>query len=142
MAGRVYIPLNCSGFAKGVLHEHPALRLRLFNLAGDEFGEVELRIDTGFEGSVMLERDAYEFFAVGELPREAWRLYRTLAGPLPMRVARAFAELGDRRVEVFVETPLYGGGKRLVGRELLNSLVLVLDGPARTACLARAEARR
>lgn len=139
MAGRLYLPVRCFSYAQGVLHEQPVLRLRLFNLMLEEFGEVELRVDTGFEGSIMLDRESYEFFAVGELPRDAWRLYRTLAGPLPMRVARAFAELGGSRLEVFVETPLYGGGKRLVGRELLNSLVLVLDGPGRAACLAKAE---
>jgi predicted aspartyl protease len=137
VVGRVYVPLSCFGYARGVVHEYPVLRVRLFNLAGEEFGTVELGVDTGFEGSILLDREAYEFFAVGELPREAWRRYRTFAGPLPMRTARAVAELGGRRVEVLVETPLYGGGKRLVGRELLNKLVLVLDGPRREACVAR-----
>jgi len=121
------------------VHEYPTLRVRLFNLAGEEFGVVELGVDTGFEGSILLEREAYEFFAVGELPREAWRRYRTLAGPLPVRTSRAIAELGGERVEVLVETPLYGGGKRLAGRELLNMIALVLDGPRREACVAHAE---
>ena len=136
MVGRFYFPVSCFGYARGVVHEYPTLRVKLFNLAGEEL-EVELGVDTGFEGSILLDREAYEFFAVGELPREAWRRYRTLAGPLPMRTARAIAELGGRRFEVFVETPLYGGGKRLAGRELLNALIIVLDGLRREACVAR-----
>jgi len=138
VVGRVYIPVSCFSYAKGALYEYPTLQVKLFNLLGEEL-ELELCIDTGFEGSILLEREAYEFFAVGELPREAWRRYRTLAGYIPMRTARAFAELSGRRMEVFVETPLYGGGKRLAGRELLNAIVLVLDGPRREACVAHAE---
>jgi len=41
-------------------------------LLGEEYGEGLLPVDTGFEGSIMLDRDAYELFAVGELPREMW----------------------------------------------------------------------
>jgi predicted aspartyl protease len=104
VVGRFYFPVSCFGYARGVVHEYPTLRVKLFNLAGEEL-EVELGVDTGFEGSILLDREAYEFFAVGELPREAWRRYRTLAGPLPMRTARAVAELGGRRFEVLVETP-------------------------------------
>jgi len=105
VVGRFYVPVSCFGYARGAVHGYPVLRVKLFSLAGEEL-EVELGVDTGFEGSILLDRETYEFFAVGELPREAWRRYRTLAGPLPMRTARAVAELGGRRFEVLVETPL------------------------------------
>ncbi|MEM4030163.1 MAG: hypothetical protein QXO02_09720 [Thermofilaceae archaeon] len=135
--GRLYKPMSCWSYARGLVHEYPVLKLRLLNLLGESI-ELELPIDTGFEGAVMLDYDTYSSFTVGELPREAWRMYRTLAGPLPVRTARAIAEVDSRQFEVFVETPVYGGGKRLLGREPLNRLTIVLDGHARTACTAEA----
>ena len=139
MMGRVFKAVSCYGYERGALHDYPVLRVKLLNLMGEEFPEeLRLPVDTDFEGLIMLDREAYEFFAVGELPREMWRVYRTLVGRVPMRTARAIAVVGDGRLEVFVETPAYGVGKRLVGRELLNELVLVLDGPRHQACLAEA----
>lgn len=135
MVGRVYVPVGCWEYGRGRVYGYPQIRLKLINLLGEEL-ELELPVDTGFEGSLLLDRETYEFFAVGELPREAWRIYRTLAGPLPMRAARAVAVIGGEKREVLVETPVYGLGKRLVGRELLNSLTLVLDGPRGLSCLA------
>ncbi|RLF00126.1 MAG: hypothetical protein DRJ57_01395 [Thermoprotei archaeon] len=134
--GRLYEAVSCYEYRRGALHEYPVLRVRLLNLVGEEL-DIELPVDTGFEGSILLDRETYEFFMVGELPRSAWRTYRTLVGPIPMRTARAVAIIEGEKLEVFIETPLYGGGKRLMGRELLNRLVLVLDGPTRLSCVAR-----
>jgi len=52
-----------------------------------------------------------------------------------MRVARAIVEIEDVKYEVYVESPLHGGRKRLLGRELLNKLSVVLDGPRRSCCI-------
>lgn len=109
MVGRLYKPISCHGYVKGFLHDYPALRIKLINLAGESI-ELELPVDTGFEGAVMLDSETYSIFAAGELPREAWRLYSTLAGPLPARTARAIAVVGSSKFEVLVETPLYGAG--------------------------------
>jgi len=65
--GRLYKPISCWSYAKGLVHEYPVLKLRLLNLLGESI-ELELPIDTGFEGAVMLDYDTYSFFAVGELP--------------------------------------------------------------------------
>jgi len=53
-----------------------------------------------------------------------------------MRTARAILEVGGKKLEVFVESPYYGGGKRLVGREVLSQLVLVLDSINYETCIA------
>lgn len=135
MVGRLYKSIACYGYAKGFLHDYPVLKVKLINMI-DESVELELPIDTGFEGAVMLDSDTYSFFAVGELPREAWRVYRTLIGPLPVRTARAIAVIDGLKFEVLVETPAYGGGKQLLGRELLDKLTLVLDAQACVACTA------
>ena len=129
--------LDCWGYRPGIRLPYPVIRLRLYNAALEEYGEIPLQVDTGYEGPVMLPRGEYEFFMIGELPRSLWRSYRTLADTVTMRVARAVAEVAGRRMEVYVESPLYGGGKRLVGREVLNKLRLLLDGPGGRACIPR-----
>jgi hypothetical protein len=81
---------------------------------------------------VMLRKEFYDFFIIGELPRRLWKEYRTMTGPLQMRVARAFIQTEEEHmVETVVETPLFGTGKLLLGRAVLNSLSLLLDGPAK-----------
>jgi hypothetical protein len=66
-----------------------------------------------------------------------------MTGTVQMRVARAFVQTeGGRMVETVVETPLFGTGKLLLGRAVLNSLSLLLDGPAGVSCLVKpADAR-
>ena len=74
-------------------------------------------IDTGFSGAIMLPNESYEFFIVGEHPRSLWKTYRTMAGILQMRVARAFFETDGGRMG---ETPLFGTGKLLLGRAVFS----------------------
>lgn len=137
MVGRIYRARTCVKYKPGILEPYPILNVRLYNVLGEKFPEeLEIPVDTGFEGSLMLRREDYEFFMVGELPREYWRTYRTLAGRVIMRVARAIAEINGVKLEVYVETPYYGYGRRLLGREILNKLVLVLDGIRHECCLA------
>ncbi|MEM2475536.1 MAG: hypothetical protein QW407_06390 [Thermofilaceae archaeon] len=57
MVGRLYKPISCWSYAKGLVHEYPVLKLRLLNLLVESI-ELELPIDTGFEGAVMLVRHA------------------------------------------------------------------------------------
>jgi len=139
--GRVYRAGECLRYGRGVLSGYLVVGLRLYNVLGMEFHEeLEVPVDAGFEGSLMLESDDYKFFMVGELPREYWRTYSTLAGSVLMRVARAIAVIGGERLEIYVETPYFGRGKRLLGREVLNKLVLVLDGVSGQCCIAKPEA--
>jgi predicted aspartyl protease len=125
----------CWPYQRGIRLPYPVIRLRLYNAALEEYGEIPLQVDTGYEGPVMMPRGEYEFFQIGELPRSLWRSYRTLTDTVTMRTARAVAEVAGRRLEVYIESPLYGGGRRLVGREVLNQLCLLLDGPSLEACI-------
>lgn len=136
MAGRLFRTLACFKYRNGL----PALRLKLMNYMG-ETKETELVVDTGFSGGVLLPWEEYEFFLCGELPRSLWRSYLTLVGRVPMRTARAIAivEEVNARFEVYVETPLYGRGKKLLGREVINKLTLLLEGPESTCCICQEE---
>ena len=125
----------CAPYQEGLRHPKPVLRLRLYNAALEEYGEIPLQVDTGYEGPLMLPRGDYEFFMIGELPRSLWRSYRTLTDTVTMRTAHAIVEACGERIETYVETPLHGGGRRLVGREVLNRLRRLLDGPRLEACI-------
>lgn len=43
MVGRFYIPVSCFGYAQGAVHEYPVLRVKLFNLAGEELARARTR---------------------------------------------------------------------------------------------------
>ncbi len=67
-----------------------------------------------------------------------WRVYKSVGGAsIEMRGALVTALTNDEEFETLVETPLIGGGKRLVGRGLLNRMIMVLDGPRREICLVK-----
>ncbi len=132
---------HCEHYEPGMRVPRPVLTVRLYTLAGEDIGPVKLQVDTGFEGSILLPTELYEKFAIAELPSSMWRRYLTLTGTVTMRVARALVEVAGRRIEAYVETPLYGGWKSLAGREFLNKLRLLLDGPASKLCVLHGEER-
>jgi predicted aspartyl protease len=134
MARRLFGTVNC--YSHDRITEHPRLKIRLYNFAEERWHNDALApIDTGFSGAVMLPNESYDFFIIGELPRRLWKEYRTMTGPLQMRVARAFVQTEEEHmVETVVETPSFGTGKLLLGRAVLNSLSLLLDGPAKVTC--------
>ncbi len=137
MAGRIYEAKNCIKYGKSILSDIPLLELNLYNLKGEKFpGKLLIPIDTGFEGSIMLSNEDYEFFQIAELPEEYWRTYRTLAGTVIMRVSYAIVEVNNIKFQTYVETPRFGVGTRLIGREVLNKLTIILDGKNKLVCLA------
>jgi predicted aspartyl protease len=136
MARRLFGTVNC--YPHDSVANQPRLRMRLFNAAKEQWPEdLLLPIDTGFSGAIMLPSDSYDFFMIGELPKKLWKDYRTMTGPLQMRVARAFVETERVSAETSVETPLVGAGKLLVGRGILTDLAVLLDGPAKLSCLMK-----
>lgn len=144
MARRLYRTENRIGYEKSVLGGRPRIDVKLFNMRLEEYPSViPLIVDTGFDGSILVTSELYEFFQIGELPRKYWRTYRSIVGPITMRVARALAKIEPGiSVETYVETPLAGQGKLLIGRGLLNNLTIVLDGPIEQLCIATREPAR
>ena len=138
MAGRLFGTVSC--YPHDDSTGHPRLKIRLLNVVGERWPEdLLVPLDTGFSGALMLPSNTYEFFMSGELPRELWRQYRTMTGPLQMKGARAFIEIEEKPpAETLVETPLIGKGKLLLGRAILNLLSVLLDGPSNLSCLVRA----
>jgi predicted aspartyl protease len=141
MVGRIYRALTCTEYLEGKRHPAPALKLTLYNVIGEKILEnLKVPIDTGYEGSIMLTTELYQAFQIAELPRTLWRNYRTLTGAITMRIARAIIEIDDMKFECFVESPLFGKGKLLIGRELLNRLTIIMHGERKQTCIGKLEA--
>lgn len=63
MGGRVYRAKSCLEYHDSVLSAYPQLKLKLYNVLLEEYHEIlKLPVDTGFEGSILLTTDDYEFF--------------------------------------------------------------------------------
>lgn len=141
MAGRLFRALDC--YAHDDSTNQPRVRILLYNAAKEQwpYGDVLAPVDTGFSGAVMLPREHYEFFLLGELPQRFWKHYDTMTGTLRMRLARAFITTGKTKTpeQTFVESPLFGPGKLLLGRMMLSKRSLLLDGPGRASCFVEAQ---
>jgi len=134
MVGRFFRTLKCFEYEGN----YPTISLKLTNCLGETKG-FDFKIDTGYSGGIMVSREDYEFFACGELPRSLWRSYSTIIGIIPMKTARAFVQIDELNTnfEVYVETPVYGVGRRLIGREVINRLILLLNGPEKRSCICK-----
>jgi predicted aspartyl protease len=98
-----------------------------------------IRVDTGYDGFLLLSEEKYKStgFYLFELPRRYWPEGETLTGEI-FRLRRALAivqipKLGIR-LEGYVDT-FHGNVEDLVGLKLIESLKLLLDGPAQLACI-------
>jgi len=89
---------------------------------------VEFLVDTGFRGDVFLEKRIYEDLGLQmvELPLRAVPVARTLAGSVQLRAAITRVRIAGSTFKVKAYTPLYGYGKNLVGRGVLNRLTTLL----------------
>lgn len=136
MVGRIFRAGECLKYGESIV-PYPRLKLKLLNVLLEEYPrELDFVVDTGFEGSLLVTEDVYRFFEVGEIPRRYWRVYRSLSGLIPMRTAKSIVLLGDERIETYVESPLVGRGKMIVGREVLKSFRLLMNGPEQETCIA------
>ncbi|MGQ9470034.1 MAG: hypothetical protein ACUVTD_09520 [Nitrososphaerales archaeon] len=101
--------------------------------------ETLIRIDTGYDGFLLLNEEKYRRlgFRLSELPRRCWPEGETLTGEIfKLRRALAIIQIPklDIRLEGYVDT-FRGNTEDLAGLELIGSLKLLLDGPAQLACI-------
>jgi len=99
-------------------------------------------VDTGFAGYVLVDRATYEKLGTAELPKEFFGSYQTLAGPVILRRSKVVLDVGAKRFESYLESPLHGDGKLLVGRSVLSKLDLALFGGFGSCCFLRAEKKQ
>jgi hypothetical protein len=83
---------------------------------------------------VRFPADVYARLSELELPQEYFPSYSTLVGTIVMRRAKVRLRVFEKLLESFIETPVVGLGKLLVGRRVLNSLSLAILGPDLRTC--------
>jgi len=93
-----------------------------------EVGRAVFKVDTGFNGPLMVTNDVFELLRLPdiEVPDDLRPTYATLAGPLTMRSAPALLEIAGRRIEIDVLTPRNAASRLLVGFQILRRLDLAL----------------
>jgi len=94
-------------------------------------------IDTGFAGYLLVPKDLYAELGTMELPREDFGVYSTMAGSVTLRRSEVKISVGDKELDTFIETPLHGTGRTLLGRRILSELDLALLGRKRMCCHLR-----
>lgn len=101
--------------------------------------EAQIRIDTGYEGFLLLSEEKYKHIGLhlSELPRRFWPEGETVTGEL-FKLRRALTIIDvqklNMRLEGYADT-FRGNTEDLVGLRFIESLKLLLDGPAQLACL-------
>ncbi len=138
MALEFYRALDCLEYV-GHDPKIPALRVELREPVHERGLTLTAPVDTGFAGHILLDRAAYEHLGTAELPREQFGTYGTMAGPVVLRRSRVILLLGGKEFESYVETPLHGVGKLLLGRSVLSKLDLAFLGSAGRCCYLKAE---
>ena len=112
----------------------PALRIEITEPIGESRVALTAPLDTGFAGHVLVDRTTYERLGTAELPREEFGRYQTMAGPVVLRRSRIALRLAKKEFESYLETPLYGPGRLLLGRLVLSRLDLALFGISARCC--------
>ncbi|MEM3437412.1 MAG: hypothetical protein QXP55_02595 [Nitrososphaerales archaeon] len=127
---------TCWPYLKSNDFKFPALGLLVKSPLNIQLEEL-VRIDTGYDGFLLLSEEKYRRmgFYLSELPRRYWPEGETLTGEI-FRLRRALTiiqipKLGIR-LEGYVDT-FRGNVEDLVGLKLIESLKLLLDGPAQLA---------
>jgi len=115
------------------------LSLSITNPVTGRRGEVDAAIDTGFDGSLMLESGTYSALnlEVCEMPESQFPIYRTLSGTTVFKSSSAQAVIAGRELAVEVITPLHGKGKNLLGRRVLQEFTTLLHR-RETCCVGAA----
>ncbi len=109
----------------------------LHNLTFPEGGRVLFKVDTGFNGPIIVTRDIFESLRLPEVevPDDRRPNYATLGGGMTMRSAPAILEVDGKQFETDIFTPLMGLSRLLIGFQILKQLNVALLG--KKACFAK-----
>jgi len=100
----------------------------------DKWFKVDFILDTGFRGDIFLERKLYDSLKLYlvELPARITPVAKTMAGSIPLRASTTKLKIASFIFYVKAYTPLYGYGKNLLGRGVINKLIVLLKKTEKT----------
>ena len=116
----------------------PSMEIKIYGVG--EVSESVFRVDTGYPGQLLISTDLYNKLNLhlSELPEEDFGIYNTASGLVEVKRSEALIEIPQLslRLEAIIETPRYFIFKRnLIGRELINKLKMLLNGPEKEDCI-------
>lgn len=93
-----------------------------------ERGRAVFKVDTGFNGPMMVTNDIFELLRLSdiEVPEDTRPSYMTLAGALTMRSAPAVLEIADKQIETDILTTFAAPSRMLVGFQVIRQLNVAL----------------
>ena len=93
-----------------------------------ERGRAIFKVDTGFNGPMMVTNDIFELLRLSdiEVPEDMRPSYMTLAGALTMRSAPGVLEIAGKRIETDILTTFAAPSRMLLGFQVLKQLNLAL----------------
>lgn len=131
----LYRARDCVNYDHTVTPNRPTLKVTAETLITRTHISLEAPIDTGFSGYLLLPQDQYLRLSESELLSDYFLTYETVLGPVKLRRSPVILETYGNRLSSFVETPVAGAGKALLGRRILSGLQVALLGPKSKACL-------
>jgi len=131
----IYRTLSCHSYDIESKPERPMIHVSITGPATGREMKFTAAADTGFSGYLLVPMETYQEYSEFELPVRDFLTYRTIVGPIVLRRARVTAAILGERFETFIETPLVGVAKFLLGRRILNAFRLALLGPEKRSCL-------
>jgi predicted aspartyl protease len=138
MVVEFYRTRDCVHYDREVTPNRPILNLTAEAPISRKRISFRAPLDTGFSGYILLPQDEYSQLSESELFSDYFLTYGTFLGPVQLRRSPVTLEICGNRWSSFVETPVAGVGKRLIGRRILAELQIALLGPdARTCVLER-----
>ena len=105
----------------------PRIRATLFTRLGEY--KLELIVDTGFSGGILIPYQLYSKLglALFEVPDRYYGVL-PIGVQIPLHTALAEVNIGNLRFKTHIHShPLLN--KKLIGRELLNQMKILLNGP-------------
>ena len=107
----------------------PVLVLKVYSPYGNKSLTLTFKVDTGFAGGILVPYDIYLQLEL-MLAEEPYPLIGRFATGNTIKLYRALTkiELEDRALYAYVYSSPYIR-KKIVGREVLNKLVILLNGP-------------
>jgi predicted aspartyl protease len=142
MAVGFYRTLECADYDVGSQPERPAVDVTIFGPITGKERSFEAAIDTGFSGFILVPHETYEDLSELEVPASEFLTYSTVTGPVTLKRARVIALTLGKRFETFIECPLAGTTRFLLGRRILREFNVALLGLERRCCTLEASNRR
>ena len=117
-----------------------AVPIVLSNVITDKSISVVGVVDTGFDGSIMVDSETYGSLQLelSEKPQGQFPVYRTFSGTVLFKSSLGRAKVAGRDILAEVIAPVQGKGKCLLGREILKQFTTLLFRAER-CCMGDAE---